>query len=310
MMFVIPSSVQETKKTLLKKYDVDVSQISPEKCQAYFDEIGTLVTIERGKRESHKNYENVNGRVDEGRKEKVDKKETFLGGSKQHCITLICNNENNRRLKYGGLDIKPSFTGVNVEKVTVTDNKDGSYTISFCPVQVGILKFEVFINGVPAPNCSLTKQVKWVMSDVYGKGVVTDGGFTMKGEGRCYCCRIGWCSFESGSHMWKVQLRNLDKSDVSDKDFIPAECEVGIIDADEINADISQSEKKWVHKHSVQCGHSDVLSLTLDMERKRLNVMVDSNYCYSPNVRLQFTALRVVPFFACNSSNVSISIVE
>jgi hypothetical protein len=34
-----------------------------------------------------------------------------------------------------------------------------------------MLKFEVSINyGTAAPNCSLTKQVKWVISDVHGKG--------------------------------------------------------------------------------------------------------------------------------------------
>ena len=77
--------------------------------------------------------------------------ERFLGAGKQYSITLICKNKNNRKLRYGGQDVKLSFTGINVNNVSVTDNKDGSYTISFCACEVGMSKFEVCINGAPAP---------------------------------------------------------------------------------------------------------------------------------------------------------------
>ena len=144
MMFIIPSSVQETKETLLNQYEVDVTVPSPENCQATFE----------------------------------DKEMMFPG--KQYSATLICHDKDNRRLRYGGQDVRPLFTGMEVSDVAVTDNNDGSYSISFCPRQGGMLKFEVAINGIPAPNCSLTKQVKWVISDAHGNGDVTHGGYAMQ----------------------------------------------------------------------------------------------------------------------------------
>jgi hypothetical protein len=186
---------------------------------------------------------------------------------------------------------------MDVSDVAVTDNKDGSYTISFCPRQGGMLKFEVSINGTPAPKCSLTKQVKWVISDAHGKGYITNGGRTMSGVGG-YCCRVGGCYFDSGVHTWKVRLSNVSFRD-------PAE--VGIIDYDEINADMAQSEKKCVHKHSVPFGCFADISFNLDMEKRRLNVKVSSGRLINS---YQFTARRVSPFFACSSPALSISLVE
>jgi predicted phosphatase len=267
MEFTIPSSVQETKKKLLNEYDVDVAVANPESCTASFKEI-----------------------------------EEIFNAGKPYSITLICHNKNNRRLAYGCQDIKPSFAGIEVSDVVVTDNKDGSHTISFFPRLGGMLKFEVSINGTPAPNCSLTKQVKWVISDAHGKGGITDGGRIMKGEGRHgeYRCRVGGCYFDSGVHTWKVQLNHPIYHNHSS-------AEVGIIDYDEINADIAQSEKKCVHKHTVQFGRSDNISLTVDMEKRTLNVKVNSN---SSTNNYQFTARRVSPFFACWSPHLSISLVE
>jgi hypothetical protein len=187
-----------------------------------------------------------------------------------------------------------------------------------------MLKFEVSINGTPALNCSLAKQVKWVISDAHGKGAITNGGRTMKGEGRQgeYCWRVGGCYFDSGVHTWKVQFHNhgsysYDGYDYYDdyEDYGDYHCsaiagEVGIIDYDEINADIAQSEKKWIHNYSVRRGHSDDISLTLDMEKKTLNVMVNSGCYGSCANNYLFTARRVSPFFACDSPGVRISLVE
>ena len=99
---------------------------------------------------------------------------------------------------------------MEVGDVVVTDNKDGSHTVSFRPRHGGMLNFEVVINGIPAPSCSLTKQVRWVISDVYGKGVVSYGGLIMKGVGREgeICCRVGECCFEFGVHLWKAEARH------------------------------------------------------------------------------------------------------
>jgi hypothetical protein len=164
-----------------------------------------------------------------------------------------------------------------------------------------MLKFEVSINGTPAPKCSLTKQVKWVISDAHGKGPITDGGRTMTGD-RGYCCRVGGCYFDSGVHTWKVQLSN--------DYFVQLIAEVGIIDCDEINADMAQSEKKCVHKYSVPVTADDVISFTLDMEKRTLNVKVHSSYEGSGTNSYQFTARRVSPFFACSSRGLFINLVE
>ena len=293
MVFIIPSSVQETNETLLTKYDVRVDVAEPTNYTASFKE-----------------------------------DETVLAAGKKYSIALlICSDTNDRRMRYGGQVIKPSFSGLEVRDVVVTDNKDGSYTISFCPNQCGMLSFEVFINGIQAPQCSLTKQVKWVISDVDGSGDVTNGGNTMRGVGRVgqYCCRIGWCLFESGVHTWKVELRyevshdnygdnfrgnNDPYNDYSNaynrNDNHTAYGDIGIIDYDGISAGIT-SNKKWVYRCSVGYQKpSETLSLTLDMERRTLKIR--SN-CHLRN-SFQFTAPRVMPFFSSSSPRLSLSLVE
>ena len=174
MMFLFPYSVKEAKEKLLNEYDVVDAVVNVTKCQA---------SLDLGPREI----------------------KTGMKIGEKYSITLVCCYKNNQRLNYGGHHIKPSFTGMEVDDVVVTDNKDGSYSISFRPRQVGMLKFEVSINGVPAPNCSLTTRVRWVISGAHGRGVITDDGLTMKGEGE-YSWRVGGCCFESGVHTWKMLI--------------------------------------------------------------------------------------------------------
>ena len=277
MMFIIPSSVQETKETLLDQYEVDVTVPSPENCQASFE----------------------------------DKEMMFPG--KQYSITLICRDKDNRRFRYGGQDVKPLFTGMEVSDVAVTDNNDGSYSISFCPRKGGMLKFMVSINGIPALNCSLTKEVKWVISDAHGKGDVTHGGFAMRGVGRQgeYCWRVGNVCFETGFHSWSVEVgfevgnRNAFSMMAPVLQVMPV-VEVGIIDYEEINADIVQCQRKWFLKLPIPAFEKVVFFCTLDMEKKTLNVQVASNREVTRLGNCLFTACRVSPFFACYSPNVTI----
>jgi hypothetical protein len=195
----------------------------------------------------------------------------------------------------------------------------------------------VSINGTPAPNCSLTKQVKWVISDAHGKGPITDGGRTMNVDDG-YCYRVGGCYFDSGVHTWKVRLSNNTaynsyNYNSYNYNYNQLSAEVGIIDYDEINAELAQSQKKsvrncsninadvaqskekWVYNCSVQRGQNIDISFTLDMENRTLSLNVEVvNQRYSsssgsgPNY--QFTARRVLPFFACSTPNLSISLVE
>ena len=342
MMFVIPFSLQETKNNLLNKYDVDVSIASPEKCHAYFNEVEAALPKKAGalnnrhdmkqelgqKLKDNKDHDVMKEDWDNEINQKgrdYEKPERFIEAGKQYfIITLICNDKNNGRLRYGGDDIQPSFTGVDVNDIVVADNKDGSYSISFCPRQGGMLKFEVSINGVPAPNCSLTKQVRWIISGAHGKGVITDGGRTMKGEvgdGK-FCWRVGGCYFESGVHTWKVRLdwqdtyRDMRCYGYNHYGYLynsvhSNEVEVGIIDYNEISEDDVERGKKWVYKQNVQDRYSKEISFTLDMEKRTLNVTTGSKFnCPACVMNDQFTAPRVSPFFGCSSPYVSISLLE
>ena len=238
---------------------VDVSQVCPEHCSASFKE-----------------------------------NETSFSPGNRYSVAIVCYDWKKRRLLDGGHVIKPSFTGVEISDVSVTDNKDGSYTIDFCPRTGGMLKFEVFIDGMPGRNCSLTKKLKWVLSDVYGNGAIRNDGRTMMG-GQGYRWRVGACYFESGIHTWEVNASNNGWSHES--------CEVGIIDHEEINANVAKSKKKWV------LSYIGSLCLTVDMGRKTLVVKVlNKNGTFSRN--FPFTARRVSPFFASNFSYASITLVD
>ena len=293
MIFLTPSSVQETMENLFNDYDVCVA--SPENCHASFQQDG----------------------------------EVFFSG-KQYSIELICSDDNNRRLR--GQIIKPSFTGMEVSDVVVNDNKDGSYIISFCPRQDGQLVFDVSINEQAAPTCSLTKNVKWVLSDVHGNGIISDNGCTMTSQNAhgVYCWRVGGCYFSSGIHSWTVRVMNsyplvdLQRaklttprvrpyrrfgSELLDEffgayasDMIPF-VEVGTIDSEELDAVSDSCEKKWVYKNSFQDQGCQDMSLTLDMERKTLTIEIGfecSDY--------EITSHRVSPFIACNSPYLSIKL--
>jgi hypothetical protein len=101
---------------------------------------------------------------------------------------------------------------------------------------------------------------------------------------------------------WEVRLRNVFFGQLS--------AEVGIIDYDEINADIAQSEKKCVHKHPFGPGDQNI-SFNLDMEKRILNVKIISGLNGPSTNSYQFTARRVSPFFsACSARGPSISLME
>ena len=272
MEFITPSSVQEAKEELLEKCDVYVTAAYPGNCNAFFIE-----------------------------------KEKKLNVGKQYSITLVCHDKYNRRLEDGGQHIKPLFTGMQVSDVVITDLNDGSYTIGFCPHQGGMLKFMVYVNGRLAPKCSLSKQVKWFISDVHGKGSVCTDGLLMYSEGG-YCCRVGSCYFDSGVHKWKVELSN-----TACTGYTPRNVETGIIDYDDINADIASCENKWVYERTFneQAATVDVF-VTLNMDKKTVYFETQkfSNNPKSAAGHYQFTASRVSPFFASDSLLVCIRLRE
>ena len=313
IMFVVPSSLQEINRKHFDYYDVKGAAASPENCKASFEQ-----------------------------------DDMMFSPGKQYSIKLICFDINKEKLDYGSQKVEPSFTGMDVSDVAVCDNKDGSHTISFRPGQCGILKFEVSINGDPAANCSLTKQVSWIISDEYGKGVITDGGLTMKGEGcACeYCWRLGQCYFESGVHTWKVQLHHSQSRDhlhviknahspfyfknpedvfvgnqphlFGGKTYIPG-FEVGIVDCGEIDSGIKYKvQRECVYLGSLRNGNSDqVITLRLDMDSGTLNIIQnpsilheDGFFQFGNVASYSFTSRRVSPFFACWSPETTLRLIE
>ena len=162
-----------------------------------------------------------------------------------------------------------------------------------------MLKFEASIDGMVAPNCYLRKRVEWVLSEVHGNGTVSNGGLTMKG-GEGYCWRVGACCFESGIHTWKVSI--------SKSHSFGSNCEVGVFDYEEINADAPKSKNKWVLSCKVLHGGS--ISLTVDMDKKTLKIIINSDRYDPCDKDYQFVARRVSPFFACQSPALSINLKE
>ena len=274
MIFFTPSTVQETMDNSFNYYDISVA--CPENCHASF---------QQGRNVFHP--------------------------GKQYSIEFICCDENNRKLR--GQVIKPLFTGVEVSDVVVNDNKDGSYIISFCPRQDGQLVFDVSINGLVAPRCSLTKKIRWVLSDVHGNGVISDNGCKMTAQNvyGVYCWRVGGCYFSSGVHSWRIRLMNgwvdrpkaipwrsrskhvgrfqsyaevakeiddilyQDDDDLTSSAETDSCVEVGIIDYEELDAVSATSKKKWVCRQSVEDQYQEIL-LTLDMERKKFTIQFRS----------------------------------
>ena len=271
MVFCIPLSVKDTAETLFNAYAVDEVEAKPENCTASFN--------------------------------KPTKK---MKAGEQSSITVICNDKNNRRLGFGGQFIQPTFAGVDVSDISVTHNKDGSHIVNFCPCQVGVLKFEVTINGKRAPRCSLTKGVEWVISNAHGRGPLTNNGRTMTGEdgNEEYCCRVGGCYFDSGVHTWVVRMNAVNGRG--------GQTEVGVIDYNEINEDMFNSKNKCVYKDFTSGMPLD-MSFKLDMEKRSMYIFLKDELSHGSWFGLkvyEFTAERVSPFFACSSSGVSLSIIE
>lgn len=238
----------------------------------------------------------------------------FVVLRKNSTVTVFCKDKEGREMKSGGQSITPIFTGVKVEEVTVRDNNNGSYDTTFVAQEVGTLKFRALINGHPAPNCSLSKKINWVMRDDVGSGTMTDGGLTMTGDRvlGSWCYRIGDCFFDAGICKWKVQTRYFGgRSRFSFK----KEIELGVVDYD---GDLSPSgiksghTRKWSGKFTAEV----IVSLKLDMAQKQLTIQstggVDEMNCSIPpsQCNFQVAAKRVTPFLALRGKHLSLSLVH
>ena len=290
MTFAISMSVNDIGNKLFNGYAVDDVVASPGNCKASFNKPDAALKI-----------------------------------GEQSTITIICYDKYNKRVKHGGQVIEPTISGVDVSDVTTADNNDGSHTVSFSPRQGGVMKFEMTINGHPAPSCSLTKDVKWGFSNALGNGEITNNGFTMKGQEGITCWRIGESLFVSGVHTWKVGCRGY---------FDRGSVEVGVIEDNGVD-NVDNGGKKMVLSISCQDYKTVNISLTLDMEKRSLNISLNYSDNYgnvyygndyygndyngndynthrnqSSTNNYNITGKQVSPYFSISSSCITLSIVE
>jgi hypothetical protein len=186
------------------------------------------------------------------------------------------DNSTVRDKNRGKTAISPSFEGVAVRDVTIVDNDDGSHTVCFSPIHVGELTFVAYMNGsTRVPGCIKTKMVK-------------------KREKISYGCRIGDRIFESGIHIWKIEIDHSD-CDMSDRvDF-----DVGVIDcANASTANISGYVKMY---------QEESVELRLDMGKKELKIKPSWNGIVK---KLYLGSLRrVSPYFNsdCDDCKLTVS---
>ena len=173
-------------------------------------------------------------------------------------------------------NIKPVFTGVAVKNVSVLENDDGSHNVSFVALEVGVLKFEVLINGRPVPQCTLSKGVKWTL-------VKWDWG-TSSGD----------CILESGVHTWKINGDHKNCNCWGER----ADFKVGVIDHDGgTQYCLSGFTKSQWH-----------ISLKLDMSTGKLDVTPSWGKGLPSSYSVD--CARVCPFFTIDCETCDVRVVE
>ena len=177
--------------------------------------------------------------------------------------------------------IKVVFQGVTVKEVTLSADNHGSYDVSFIAVEVGVLKFAAYINGRPAPSCTLSRGVKLMLhSECIDKMVHT----TWFGE----------CILESGIHTWKITINHADCSLDERVDLL-----VGVINYDD-------HERKctfggYTHDDATQ------IWLKLDMYEKKLTVIPSwMGKCFEYEV----TFPRASPYFTTDCDECYVHMAE
>ena len=173
-------------------------------------------------------------------------------------------------------NIKPVFTGVAVKDVSISENDDGSHNVSFVALEVGVLKFEMLINGRRAPQCTLKNGVKWTF--------VKWDWDTSSGD----------CILESGVHTWKI---NGDHKNCNCRDE-RADFKVGVIDHDGgTQYCLSGFTKSQWH-----------ISLKLDMSTGKLDVTPSWGKRLPSSYSVD--CARVCPFFEIDCETCDVRVVE
>lgn len=234
---------------------------------------------------------------------------------RRDCIvTVFCKDKRNKEMTSGRQSVIPIFTGVKVRDVTVRDNNNGSYDIKFTTQEIGTLTFQALINGHPAPSCTLTKKVRWVLREDIGSGTIINGGMTLSADGASgsWWYRIGDCFFDTGINKWKVEVKYLGtRSRFSAR----KEVEVGVVDTDGDHSSggmKSGHTNRWTAKFSAEV----IVTLKVDMLRNILTVQssggVDEINRSIPPAQcvIQIAAKRVSPFLAFRGRHLSLTVIQ
>ncbi|CAB4001104.1 Hypothetical predicted protein [Paramuricea clavata] len=217
--------------------------------------------------------------------------------------------------------IQPTFTGVQVEDIEISENRNGTHEISFLVNELGTLQFEAKIKGVAAPSCSLEAEVKWELSAVHGSGYLRMNGQMvmincLSGEGDVgkYCFRLGDTPMTSGAHHWKVEVSYaLEGAEECFHDTEGPTFGVGVVEAGDDYSEASivhEVTKNWIY--SGQAEKITNVVLNLDMGKQSLEILpgrkglvATSKFSFLRKV-FHVNADVVFPFFAVNCPHCSL----
>ena len=197
--------------------------------------------------------------------------------------------------------MKPFFKGVRVKDVTVSENKDGSYNVSFVALEVGVLKFELYIHGHPALRCSLSRGVKWALRCSLSRGVKRaslKNGKVIESSS----FGVGECILESGIHTWKIKINHTDCEGAKKVDFM-----VGVVNNDGVDLN-SRDETKWGLSAYTLKRETSKMSLELNMPEKKLTVKPSWGQ-QLPSV-YEVTSPKVSPFTKVHCATCKVIVTE
>ena len=171
--------------------------------------------------------------------------------------------------------------------VTVIEITTGSYNVSFVPLEVGVLKFELLINGRPAPQCTLSKGVRWAL--------------TNKPRPSLPLLCVGDCVLESGIHTWKIRVDHSECSSVQ-----TARSMFGVIHYDTVNSEVQEKNRCGLSGF-INKGNTLNITCQLDMSKKLLTVTPSWGKQTTSSYSLLYSPVSPVYSSDCSECKISVS---
>ena len=219
----------------------------------------------------------------------IKESKKWLQTGTKNEITIKYNSVNSHSGKHpaGREVIKPIFTGVPVKDVTVTEITAGSYNIGFVPLEVGVLKFELVINGRPAPQCTLSKGARWALKN--------------KPRPRFPLFLVGDCVLESGIHTWKIKVDHSECSSVQ-----KARSMFGVIHYDTVNSEVQEKNRCGLSGF-ISTGSTLNIMCQLDMSKKLLTVTPSWGSQTTSSYSVSYSTVSPVYSSDCSECKISVN---